>query len=39
MKPEINPKLKEVLEWAYCIIIAVILALLVKYYIGIPTVV
>ena len=39
MKPEINPKLKEVLEWTYCIIIAVILALLVKYYIGIPTVV
>ena len=36
---EINPKLKEVLEWTYCIIIAVILALLVKYYIGIPTVV
>lgn len=39
MKREINPKLKEVLEWTYCIIIAVILALLVKYYIGIPTVV
>lgn len=39
MIPEINPKLKEALEWTYCIIIAVILALLVKYYIGIPTVV
>lgn len=36
---EVNPKLKEALEWAYCVIIAVILALLVKYYIGIPTVV
>ena len=36
---EINPKLKEALEWAYCIIIAIVLALLVKFYIGIPTVV
>ena len=36
---EINPKLKEALEWTYCIIIAVIIALLVKFYIGIPTVV
>lgn len=36
---EINPKLKEALEWTYCIIIAVVIALLVKYYIGIPTVV
>lgn len=39
MEREINPKLKEALEWTYCIIIAVVLALLVKYYIGIPTVV
>lgn len=36
---EINPKLKEALEWTYCVIIAIIIALLVKYYIGIPTVV
>lgn len=39
MERQINPKLKEILEWTYCVIIAVILALLVKYYIGIPTVV
>ena len=31
--------LKEIFEWAYCIIIAVVLALLVKYYIGTPTIV
>ena len=36
---EINPKLKEALEWTYCVIIAVIIALFVKFYIGIPTVV
>lgn len=31
--------IKEILEWGYCIIIAVILALLVRYYIGTPTIV
>lgn len=36
---EISPKLKNILEWAYCIIIAVGLALLFRYYIGTPTVV
>ncbi len=36
---KINPKLKEALEWLYCIIIAVVLALLVRYYLGTPTVV
>jgi len=36
---EINPKLKEALEWTYCVIIAIVLALLVKFYIGIPTIV
>ena len=36
---EINPKLKEALEWGYCIIIAIILALVFRYYIGTPTVV
>lgn len=36
---EINPKLKNALEWAYCIIIAIVLALLFRYYIGTPTVV
>ena len=31
--------LKEIFEWTYCIIIAVALALLVKYYVGTPTIV
>ena len=39
MKIEIDPKVKEILEWVYCIIIAVILALLVRYYVGTPTIV
>lgn len=30
---------KEIFEWIYCIIIAVVLALLVKYYVGTPTIV
>ena len=30
---------KEILEWVYCIIIAVVLALLVRYYLGTPTIV
>lgn len=34
-----NPKIKEALEWLYCIIIAVILALLFRYFIGTPTIV
>lgn len=34
-----DPKLKNILEWAYCIIIAVGLALLVRYYLGTPTIV
>lgn len=32
-------KIKNILEWIYCIIIAIILALLFKYYIGTPTIV
>lgn len=36
---KINPVVKEVLEWGYCIIIAVILALIFRYYIGTPTIV
>ena len=39
MKIEMNPKVKEILEWIYCIIIAVILAMLVRYYVGTPTIV
>lgn len=31
--------LKEAIEWGYCIIIAIILALLIRYYIGTPTIV
>lgn len=34
-----NSKLKDVLEWIECIVIAIVLALLIKYYIGTPTVV
>ncbi len=32
-------KVKEIIEWIICIIIAVILALLFRYYVGVPTVV
>lgn len=32
-------KLKEILEWIYCILIAVVIALLIKYFIATPTVV
>jgi len=35
----INEKHKEILEWVYCIIIAFVLALFIKYFIGTPTVV
>ena len=31
--------IKEILEWVYCIIIAIVLALLVRYFIGTPTIV
>lgn len=34
-----KPIYKEILEWIYCIIIAVVLALLVRYFIGTPTIV
>ena len=34
-----NPKLKNALEWTYCIVIAIIIALAVKFFIGTPTVV
>ena len=30
---------KEVLEWVYCIIIAIVLALIIRYFVGTPTVV
>lgn len=34
-----NEKVKDILEWIYCIIIAVIIAVFIKYFIGTPTVV
>lgn len=34
-----DSKLKNTLEWIYCIVIAIIIALAVKYFIGTPTVV
>lgn len=34
-----NPRLKNALEWTYCIVIAIVIALAVKYFIGTPTVV
>lgn len=36
---KISPKVKDILEWVYCIIIAIVLALLFRYYIGTPTIV
>jgi len=39
MSEEQKEKLKDIFEWIYCIIIAVTLALLVRYYVGTPTIV
>lgn len=39
MSEEKKAKLKDIFEWIYCIIIAVALALLVRYYLGTPTIV
>ena len=39
MSEEKKAKIKDILEWIYCIIIAVVLALLVRYYVGTPTMV
>lgn len=36
---KLNPTVKEALEWVYCVVIAVVLALLFRYYIGTPTIV
>lgn len=35
----INDKLKEILEWIYCIVIAIVLALAIRYFVGTPTIV
>ena len=34
-----DPKVKDILEWGYCIIIALVLATLFRYFIGTPTIV
>ena len=34
-----NSNIKEILEWIYCIIIALVLAVLFRYFIGTPTIV
>lgn len=39
MSEEQKEKLKDIFEWIYCIVIAVALALLVRYYLGTPTIV
>ena len=39
MEEKADSKIKDILEWAYCIIIAVVLALLFRYYTGTPTIV
>ena len=39
MNKKLSPKVKNILEWVYCIIIAVVLALLFRYYVGTPTIV
>lgn len=39
MNKETKAKLKDIFEWIYCIIIAVVLALLIRYYVGTPTIV
>lgn len=36
---KINPQVKDIIEWIICILIAIVIALLVRYYIGTPTVV
>jgi signal peptidase I len=35
----INEKVKNILEWVYCVVIALVLALLIRYFVGTPTVV
>lgn len=39
MDDEKKLNVKEILEWVYCIVIAVVLALIVRYFIGTPTIV
>lgn len=39
MSDEGKSKVKDILEWVYCIVIAVVLALVVRYFVGTPTIV
>ena len=39
MSEEQKAKLKNIFEWIYCIIIAIVLALTVRYFVGTPTIV
>lgn len=39
MESENKELIKEILEWVYCIVIAIVLALIVRYFVGTPTVV
>lgn len=34
-----NDRIKNILEWIYCIVIAVVIAILIKYFVGTPTIV
>ena len=34
-----DPKVKNILEWGYCIVIAIVIAILIKHFVGTPTVV
>ena len=38
-KQKSKQKIKDILEWVYCVIIAVVLAVLFRYFIGTPTIV
>ena len=35
----VNDKVRNALEWILCIVIAFVLAVLIKYYVGTPTIV
>lgn len=34
---QINPKVREIIEWLICILVAVVLALIIRHYVGTPT--
>jgi len=36
---KLNDRARDILEWVYCIVIAIVLALLVRYFVGTPTIV